>query len=189
MSETPPPPPPDRAAASLRQALPFWLKLGFISFGGPAGQIAVMWMDDRYGQPRHEDEAPGRKTQVFAENVLHGPPHDHALVYGVDEDHVREAQPAPEIDPSLAARLKEIQVVKYRLLRTLIELPVLTREIFEEQIAGDFLRFGHRELRLRLPGAMNEAQAVTTFSHTDSPLMGSQASACTRTGLATMPNR
>ena len=27
---------------SLRQALGFWLKLGFISFGGPAGQIAIM---------------------------------------------------------------------------------------------------------------------------------------------------
>lgn len=33
---TPPVPP------SLRQALWFWLKLGFISFGGPAGQIAIM---------------------------------------------------------------------------------------------------------------------------------------------------
>jgi hypothetical protein len=40
-------------------------------------------------------------------------------------------------DPSLAARVKAVQVVKYRLLRTLIELPVLTRETFEEQIAGD----------------------------------------------------
>src|SRR5215213_2129277 len=40
-------------------------------------------------------------------------------------------------DPSLAARIKEVQVVKYRLLRTLIELPVLTRETFEEQVAGD----------------------------------------------------
>ena len=29
-------------APSLRQALPFWLKLGCISFGGPAGQIAIM---------------------------------------------------------------------------------------------------------------------------------------------------
>ncbi|HTF82224.1 MAG TPA: chromate transporter, partial [Cytophagales bacterium] len=27
---------------SYREALMFWLKLGFISFGGPAGQIAIM---------------------------------------------------------------------------------------------------------------------------------------------------
>lgn len=35
---TPDPPSP----ASFRQAFFFWLKLGFISFGGPAGQIAIM---------------------------------------------------------------------------------------------------------------------------------------------------
>jgi hypothetical protein len=40
-------------------------------------------------------------------------------------------------DPLLAAHIKAVQVVKYRLLRTLVELPVLTRETFEEQIAGD----------------------------------------------------
>ncbi|WP_280152931.1 chromate efflux transporter [Piscinibacter sp. XHJ-5] len=35
--------PTDRPAApSFREAFLFWLKLGFISFGGPAGQIAVM---------------------------------------------------------------------------------------------------------------------------------------------------
>ena len=34
---TPPPP-----AVSFAEALKFWLKLGFISFGGPAGQIAIM---------------------------------------------------------------------------------------------------------------------------------------------------
>ena len=27
---------------SLKDALKFWIKLGFISFGGPAGQIAIM---------------------------------------------------------------------------------------------------------------------------------------------------
>ncbi|WP_049628950.1 chromate efflux transporter [Cellvibrio sp. pealriver] len=34
--DTPPP------AVNLWQAIKFWLKLGFISFGGPAGQIAIM---------------------------------------------------------------------------------------------------------------------------------------------------
>ena len=32
-------PPP---AVSFMEAFRFWLKLGFISFGGPAGQIAIM---------------------------------------------------------------------------------------------------------------------------------------------------
>ncbi|MEW6678464.1 MAG: chromate efflux transporter [Pseudomonadota bacterium] len=38
MSESTQPP----AQPSLAQAFPYWLKLGFISFGGPAGQIAMM---------------------------------------------------------------------------------------------------------------------------------------------------
>jgi len=32
----------ERKAASFKAALKFWAKLGFISFGGPAGQIAIM---------------------------------------------------------------------------------------------------------------------------------------------------
>ena len=40
-------------------------------------------------------------------------------------------------DPSLAAHIKGVQVVKYRLLRALAELPVLTPEIMEEQIISD----------------------------------------------------
>ena len=37
MAEIDPPPVP-----SFREALRFWSKLGWISFGGPAGQIAIM---------------------------------------------------------------------------------------------------------------------------------------------------
>lgn len=33
---------PSPASVSFREALLFWLKLGFISFGGPAGQISIM---------------------------------------------------------------------------------------------------------------------------------------------------
>src|SRR5581483_10814772 len=45
------------ARPSFREALRFWLKLGFISFGGPTGQIAAMhtelverkgWIDERH---------------------------------------------------------------------------------------------------------------------------------------------
>src|SRR5580765_2606022 len=34
--------PDRRAAPSFAEAFKFWLKLGFISFGGPTGQIAIM---------------------------------------------------------------------------------------------------------------------------------------------------
>jgi hypothetical protein len=51
-------------------------------------------------------------------------------------------------DPSLAARMKLYKVVKYRLLRTLIDLPVLTRETFEEQVAGDPLEKSKSQLMM-----------------------------------------
>jgi hypothetical protein len=40
-------------------------------------------------------------------------------------------------DPALAQRIRNYQLVKYRLLRALVEVPVLTRETFGEQIASD----------------------------------------------------
>lgn len=51
-------------------------------------------------------------------------------------------------DPALSARLRAVQVVKYRLLRALLELPVLTRETFEEQIAGDPLEKSKSQMQL-----------------------------------------
>jgi hypothetical protein len=42
-----------------------------------------------------------------------------------------------ERDPSLAAQMKKHRLVKYRLLRSLPDLPILTRETFEDQIARD----------------------------------------------------
>lgn len=40
-------------------------------------------------------------------------------------------------DPALAGRIRNYRLVKYRLLRALVEVPVLTRETFGEQIASD----------------------------------------------------
>jgi len=40
-------------------------------------------------------------------------------------------------DPALARQLKNYRVVKYRLLRALLERPTLTRETFEQQIGSD----------------------------------------------------
>lgn len=42
-----------------------------------------------------------------------------------------------ERNPVLAERMKSCQVVKYRLLRALSKVPVLTRESFDEQIVSD----------------------------------------------------
>jgi hypothetical protein len=40
-------------------------------------------------------------------------------------------------DPSLAEEMKTYRVIKYRLWRTLSELPILTRETFDEQLSSD----------------------------------------------------
>ena len=42
MTDETPAPSPARPPLTFREAFAYWLKLGFISFGGPAGQIALM---------------------------------------------------------------------------------------------------------------------------------------------------
>ena len=51
-------------------------------------------------------------------------------------------------DPALAARIKNYQIVKYRLLRTLVNVPVLTRETFEEQVASDPLEKSNLQMMM-----------------------------------------
>ena len=53
---------------SFWQAFKFWLKLGFISFGGPAGQIAVMH------QELVEEKKMDFRTAFYARiELLHAP--------------------------------------------------------------------------------------------------------------------
>lgn len=51
-------------------------------------------------------------------------------------------------DPALAARIKQHRVAKYRMLRTLVDVPVLTRETFDEQIASDPLEKSKAQLMM-----------------------------------------
>jgi hypothetical protein len=51
-------------------------------------------------------------------------------------------------DPSLEARLKAYRLIKYRLLRSLVEVPVLTRETFEEQVVSDPLEGSRSQMMM-----------------------------------------
>jgi hypothetical protein len=69
----------------------------------------------------------GRALQNSAPNTIIVIPGGRAALAAYKQDR----------DPSLAAQLKKHRLVKYRLLRSLLEVPILTRETFEEQIASD----------------------------------------------------
>jgi hypothetical protein len=69
----------------------------------------------------------GRALQESPQNAIIVLPGGRAALAAYKQDR----------DPSLTLRLKKHTLVKYRLLRTLLEVPILTRETFEEQIASD----------------------------------------------------
>ncbi|MBI3153699.1 MAG: hypothetical protein HYZ21_16335 [Chloroflexi bacterium] len=86
-----------------------------------------------------EDGKPVRKFYVLASALV-----NRALEHADEQTVIvipggRAALVAykQERDASLRERLKKHRLVKYRLLRGLLELPILTRETFEEQIASD----------------------------------------------------
>lgn len=86
-----------------------------------------------------ENARPGRVFNVLASALLgramqNSPPDAIIVIPG---GRAALAAYKQERDPSLAARLKKYKLVKYRLLRSLLEVPILTRETFEEQIASD----------------------------------------------------
>ena len=69
------------AAIGFWQAFGFWLKLGFISFGGPAGQIAIM----------HE-ELVVRRRWISAKRFIHAL--NYCMVLPGPEARLRRHQPA-----------------------------------------------------------------------------------------------
>ncbi|MCQ3937024.1 MAG: hypothetical protein DPW18_08270 [Chloroflexi bacterium] len=86
-----------------------------------------------------EDSKPARKFYVLASALVqraleHSDKRTVIVIPGGRAALVAYKQ---DRDPALKERLKEYRLVKYRLLRSLLELPILTRDTFEEQIASD----------------------------------------------------
>ena len=86
-----------------------------------------------------ENEGVARKFIILASALLNRALEiaDETTVFVIPGGRAALAAYKQMRDPSLAARLKKYKLVKYRLLRTLLEVPILTRETFEEQIASD----------------------------------------------------
>lgn len=86
-----------------------------------------------------ENGKPARKFHVLASALI------HRALKNADEQTVivipggRAALVAykADRDPALKETLKKHRLVKYRLLRSLLDLPILTRETFDEQITSD----------------------------------------------------
>ncbi len=86
-----------------------------------------------------ENGKPVRKFHVLASALIH-----RALETADEQSAIvipggRAALAAYKLDrdPDLKDRLKNYRLVKYRLVRSLLDLPILTRDSFNEQIASD----------------------------------------------------
>ncbi|NOH01822.1 MAG: hypothetical protein HND47_07595 [Chloroflexi bacterium] len=86
-----------------------------------------------------EDKQPVRKFYVLASALVHRALEhsDEQTVMVIPGGRAALVAYKQDRDPSLKERLKKYRLVKYRPLRSLLELPILTRETFEEQIASD----------------------------------------------------
>ena len=97
-----------------------------------------------------ENGKPVRKFYILASALVH-----RALEYADEQTVIvipggRAALAAykQERDPSLRERLKKYHIVKYRLLRSIATLPILTRETFNEQIASDPVEKSTRQMMM-----------------------------------------
>jgi hypothetical protein len=86
-----------------------------------------------------EKGKPVRKFYVLASALIHRALEqaDEQTVIVIPGGRAALAAYKQDSDPSLKERLRKHNLTKYRLLRSVLELPILTRETFEEQIASD----------------------------------------------------
>lgn len=86
-----------------------------------------------------ENGKPARKFHVLASALVHRALEhaDERTVIVIPGGRAALVAYKQERDPSLREGLKRQRLVKYRLLRSLLDLPILTRETFEEQINSD----------------------------------------------------
>ncbi|MFN8399390.1 MAG: hypothetical protein U0X74_05190 [Anaerolineales bacterium] len=86
-----------------------------------------------------ENGKPVRKFHVLASALIHRALEqiDEQTVLVIPGGRAALAAYKQDRDPSLKEKLKKYKLAKYRLLRSVLDLPILTRETFEEQIASD----------------------------------------------------
>lgn len=87
----------------------------------------------------NENEKTARKFYVLASALVHRAldTSDEQTVIVIPGGRAALVAYKQERDPLLKERLKTRRLMKYRLVRSLAEVPILTRETFEEQIASD----------------------------------------------------
>jgi hypothetical protein len=80
----------------------------------------------------------GRALQTSAPNTILVIPGGRAALAAYKQER----------DPSLTIRLKKYRLVKYRLLRSLLDVSIMTHETFEEQIASDPVEKSSRQMMM-----------------------------------------
>ncbi|MFN3491193.1 MAG: hypothetical protein ACK40V_03140, partial [Anaerolineales bacterium] len=87
----------------------------------------------------NENKKPVKKFMVMASALLNKAIEnaDEQTVLVIPGGRAELLTYKQERDPSLKEKIKKYKLIKYRLIRNLLEVKVLTRETFEEQIASD----------------------------------------------------